>query len=149
MNLTFWGRSLVTRRFGLHSNSRGADEIKGFPISIDFCNRCYSCLVLYLHVTSKPKKKTTTKKYSTVIDNFYFLVLDYLKSWLNLVIVSMFILESRQVGDVRNREPQTRWLSVNARVDTLSLNPLMPGGNKKGHTYLNAERSAADLFKYV
>ena len=26
-NLTFWGRSLVTRRF--HSNSQGADEIKG------------------------------------------------------------------------------------------------------------------------
>ena len=30
--------------------------------------------------------------------------------------------ESRQVGDVQNREPQTRWLSVNARLDTLSLN---------------------------
>ena len=39
MHLTFSKRSLVTRRFELHSNSRGADEIKGLPISIDFCNR--------------------------------------------------------------------------------------------------------------
>ena len=39
LNLTFWGRSLVTRRFGLHSISRGADEIKGLPISIDFRKR--------------------------------------------------------------------------------------------------------------
>ena len=31
------------------------------------------------------------------------------------------------------------------------LNPLMPGDNKKGHTYFNkpAQRSAAGLFKYV
>ena len=33
------------------------------------------------------------------------------------------------------------------------INPLMPGGNKKGHTYLDkpaadAERSAAGLFRY-
>ena len=50
--LTFWGRNLVTRRFGFHSNSRGADEMKDFPVSIDFYNRnteCYSYLVLYLH----------------------------------------------------------------------------------------------------
>ena len=26
----------MTKRFGFHSNSCGADEIKGFPISIDF-----------------------------------------------------------------------------------------------------------------
>ena len=37
------------------------------------------------------------------------------------MIVSMFVLESR-LGDVRNREPQTRWLSANARFDTLSIN---------------------------
>ena len=36
LNLTFWGRSLVARHFGLHSNYRGADEIKDFPILIDF-----------------------------------------------------------------------------------------------------------------
>ena len=34
----FWERSLVMRRFGFHSNSRGADEIKGLSISIDFRN---------------------------------------------------------------------------------------------------------------
>ena len=46
-HLTFWGRSLVMRRFGLHSNSRGADAIKGLPISIDFCNRITELLFLF------------------------------------------------------------------------------------------------------
>ena len=58
-------------------------------------------------IKTKTKAKTI-KKHSTVINKFYFLVLDYLESWLNLMIVSMFVLESRQVGDVRNRERQTR-----------------------------------------
>ena len=50
LNLTILGRSLVTRCFGLHSNSRGTDEIKGLPISIDFCNRNTELLLLlYLH----------------------------------------------------------------------------------------------------
>ena len=57
-----------------------------------------------------------------MINNFYFLVLDYLKSSLNLMIVSMFVLQSRQVEDVQNCEPQTLWLSINARLDNLSLN---------------------------
>ena len=40
------------------------------------------------------KKTTKTiKKHSTVINNFYFFVLNF---------VSMFVLESRQVGDVQN-----------------------------------------------
>ena len=56
-------------------------------------------------IPCKRKKKTKTK-HSTVINNVYF-VLDYLESWLNFMIVSMFILESRQMGDVRNCEPQT------------------------------------------
>ena len=59
LNLTYWGRSLVTRHFGLHSNSPGAEEVKDFPISIDFRNRntsCYSCLVLYLHGYTKENK---------------------------------------------------------------------------------------------
>ena len=38
-SLTFSGRKLITRRFGLHSNSRGVNEIKGLPITLDFCNR--------------------------------------------------------------------------------------------------------------
>ena len=38
-NLTFWGRSWVMKRFRLYSNSRVVDEIKGLPISIDFCKR--------------------------------------------------------------------------------------------------------------
>ena len=36
LSLRFWGRSLGTKRFGFHSNSRGADEIKDLPILIDF-----------------------------------------------------------------------------------------------------------------
>ena len=38
------------------------------------------------------------------------------------MIASLFFLQCRQVGDVQNREPQTQWLCVNARLDTLSLN---------------------------
>ena len=45
----FWERSLVMRRFGFHSNSRGADEIKGLSISIDFCN---TELLLLLSIAS-------------------------------------------------------------------------------------------------
>ena len=37
----------MTKPFGFHSNSPGADEIKDLPILIDFL--VYSCLVLYLH----------------------------------------------------------------------------------------------------
>ena len=47
LNLTFWGKSLVARRLGLHSNSRGVDEIKGLPISIDFCDRNTDLLLLF------------------------------------------------------------------------------------------------------
>ena len=34
LDLKFWQRSLVTRHIGLHSNSRGADEINGLSILI-------------------------------------------------------------------------------------------------------------------
>ena len=37
----------MTRYFGLHSNSRGTDEIKGFPISIDFRNRNTELLLMF------------------------------------------------------------------------------------------------------
>ena len=30
------GKGMVTKRFGFHSSSRGEDEIKVLPISIDF-----------------------------------------------------------------------------------------------------------------
>ena len=35
LNIIFGGRSLVTRSFGLHSNTRGAEEIRDSSISID------------------------------------------------------------------------------------------------------------------
>ena len=47
LHLTFWGRSLVTKRFGLHSNFLDMDEIKGLPISKDFCNRITELLLLF------------------------------------------------------------------------------------------------------
>ena len=47
LNLTLWGRSLVKRCFGLHSDSWGADEIKGLPILIDFHNRNTEFLLLF------------------------------------------------------------------------------------------------------
>ena len=47
LNLTFGGRSLVTRRFGLHSSSRDADKIKDLLISIYFCNKNTELLLLF------------------------------------------------------------------------------------------------------
>ena len=54
------------------------------------------------------EKNKNNKNHSSVIHNVYFLVLDYLEPWLNFMIVSMFVLESRQVGDVQNPEPQAQ-----------------------------------------
>ena len=71
------------------------------------------------------EKIINKRKHSTEINNFHFLVLNYLESWLNLMNISKFLLERRQVGDIWNREPQTWWLSTNARLDTLSLNFLV------------------------
>ena len=43
----------MTKRFGFHSNSRGTDEIKDLPFSIDFqaWKHRFVTLVLYLHVS--------------------------------------------------------------------------------------------------
>ena len=60
------------------------------------------------YLQTKEENKNNNKKHSSAINNFYFLDLDYLESWLNPMIVSMFVLESKEVGDVRIREPQTR-----------------------------------------
>ena len=47
LDLTFWGRSLVTKRFGIDSYSWGADEIKDLLILIDFHNRNMELLFLF------------------------------------------------------------------------------------------------------
>ena len=55
LTLTFGGRNLVTRCFRLYSNSRGSDEIRDLPISIDFYIdtwSCYSCLILCLNAST-------------------------------------------------------------------------------------------------
>ena len=36
--------------------------------------------------------------------------------------VSVYVLESRQVGDIWNHEPKTWWQSISVRLDTLILN---------------------------
>ena len=46
LNLVFYGTSLVTWCFGLHSNSRGAYEIRDLLTSIDFSNRNTQLLIL-------------------------------------------------------------------------------------------------------
>ena len=56
----------------------------------------------YCLETKKKQKQKQKQQHSNALK--YFLVFDYLKSWLNL----MFLLESRQVGNVQNHEPQTR-----------------------------------------
>ena len=52
------------------------------------------------------KEKKQKQKNSPAINNFYFLVLDYLESWLNLMIVSMFRSESRKVGAFKIVNPK-------------------------------------------
>ena len=52
------------------------------------------------------KEKKQKQKNSPQINNFYFLVLDYLESWLNLMIVSMFRSESRKVGAFKIVNPK-------------------------------------------
>ena len=52
------------------------------------------------------KEKKQKQKNSPAINNFYFLVLDYFESWLNLMIVSMFRSESRKVGAFKIVNPK-------------------------------------------
>ena len=47
---------------------------------------------------NKKNKIKNNKKHSPLTNNFYFLVLDCLEYWLTLMIVSIFVLESSQVG---------------------------------------------------
>ena len=58
----------------------------------------------FVYCLQTKEKNKNKKKHQTVI-NVYFFVVDYLESWLNLMIASMFLLESRQVEDIQNREP--------------------------------------------
>ena len=74
-----------------------ASHIKSFVYGHPPASRKYFLIYAWiLIIVCKRKKKTkTTKRHSTVINNFYFLVLNYFESWLNLMIVSVFVLESR------------------------------------------------------
>ena len=67
MNLRFWERSLVTRRFGLHSDSRGAVEIKDLPISIDFRNRNTELLLLFSIIS--PWLHRTVERFFNIFRN--------------------------------------------------------------------------------
>ena len=41
----------MTKHFGFHSNSRGADEIKGLPISIDFQAQKHGVVTLVNYIS--------------------------------------------------------------------------------------------------
>ena len=56
LNLTIGGRSLVTRRFWLHSNLRGVDKINNLPISIDFRIQKYGVVTPVQCSISMPKR---------------------------------------------------------------------------------------------
>ena len=46
------------------------------------------------------------------MNDSHFLVLDYLEAWHNLMIVSMFVLESRQVGDILSLNFPVYWVEI-------------------------------------
>ena len=83
LHLTLWVRSLVTRSFGLHSNSRGADEIKGLPISADFCNRNTELLLLF-SIISLWWKNDQIRQSFAVKKNF--ITISYLKKIKNILL---------------------------------------------------------------
>ena len=56
----------MVRRFGLHSDSQGADEIKGLPISTDFRNRITE-LVLLFSIISPWNNPSKSRKLSREI----------------------------------------------------------------------------------
>ena len=58
------------RRFGLHSDSRGADEIKGFPISIDFCNQNTELFLMFSTISPCFNKNNTESKMENPTDIF-------------------------------------------------------------------------------
>ena len=67
VHLIFWGRSLVMRRFGLHSNSWSADEIKGLPFSMDIRNTITELLLL-----KKEIRRMFTCEFCEISDKTFF-----------------------------------------------------------------------------
>ena len=51
----------MTRRFGIYSNARGADEIKVFPISVEFRNRNIELLLLFSIISTRFKVACTVQ----------------------------------------------------------------------------------------
>ena len=77
-------------------------------------------LIYSMNFIVASKRKTTKEKKSTVT-NFCFLILDYLESWFNLMIISVVYFREQASADVQNCEPQTQRLSINATLKTCSL----------------------------
>ena len=90
--LTFWGRSLVMISFRLYSNSRGANEIKGLPISIEFCNRNMELLLLFGIISPCFKVACTVQIcYKSFFENSEKIVYNFIKMALFLWIYHLFI----------------------------------------------------------
>ena len=91
LNVKLVERNLVTRRFGLHLNSRGADRIRDLPISIDF-HTCrhgvvkarIHCEIFISDYLMKHNEKTTQQKTKKQRS-------EWVKSWLkNRLEISEF-----------------------------------------------------------
>ena len=84
-----------------------AEVIKASPIKSFVHNDPPKIFLTSQHqlTANERKQQKQQKQNSTAINNCYFLVLNYLESWLNLLIVSMFVLKCWQVGDIQNRKP--------------------------------------------
>ena len=106
LNLTFWGRSLVVRRFGHHSNSRGADEIKGLPISIDFYNRNMELLLLFSIISPCYNLKDLYKVITKKKDTFSF----FGYSFKHLIKIAIFQIKSIHI-----------WMFVKTAIDNITF----------------------------
>ena len=117
----FWPFS---KRFHNGHSIPQASHIKSFAHDHPRAPRKYFLIyhMRFDYCLQTQEKNKSNKKTFNCDKQYYFLVLDYLEFWLNLIIFSMLVSDSMQVWNLRNREPQTRWPSVNARLDTFSFN---------------------------
>ena len=94
----------MVRRFGHHSNSRGADEIKSLPISIDFCNRNMELLLLFSIISPCYNLKDLYKVITKKKDTFSF----FGYSFKHLIKIAIFQIKSIHI-----------WMFVKTAIDNI------------------------------
>ena len=94
----------MVRRFGHHSNSRGADEIKGLPISIDFCNGNMELLLLFSIISPCYNLKDLYKVITKKKDTFSF----FGYSFKHLIKIAIFQIKSIHI-----------WMFVKTATDNI------------------------------